>query len=371
MKKYFRPSVIATLLCFVYMMVLAIVSQNPLIWFTLSERRAPDELKPYAYSEEGYDGESVYLIARYPASADQYIDRAPYRYQRILLPALARLLALGQVDFLPPVLLLLNLAALFAGTWALEKLLQQYQVSVWYASGYAFSVGIFGAARLSMTEPLAYGLVLFGILAAQRNRWLWSAVIFALAALAKETTLFFPAAYGFYLLYRRDWLNAIRFGVIVLLPILLWQGYIFTRFGEIGISSGGATASGFEILPFAGYWRVLLIGGLAPFLLISAINFPFVILPTLWGIVVCIRDFVQRKWTIETQVLFFNIAIMPFVPLSTYGEFLGILRFIVGIQIAVIWYSASRGLKRPLLYSTLWFVPTLMVIGSDRLTLAG
>ena len=52
---------------------------------------------------EGYDGQFIYYIARDPAPerVAGYLDVPAYRYQRILLPLLARLLALGRIDWIP------------------------------------------------------------------------------------------------------------------------------------------------------------------------------------------------------------------------------------------------------------------------------
>ena len=349
------------------MVGLAITAENPLVWFTLSERRAPEELKPFAYSPEGYDGESVYLIARDPENAMRYIDRGPYRYQRILFPALGRILALSNPYLLILTLPIISLVSVAIGTYALEYLIQQQGLSSWYAAGYSFSIGILGAARLTTTEPLAYGLAVIGIILAEQKKWVPGAVVFALAILAKETTIFFPAAYGFYLLYRGEWKYAALFGVITLSPFVFWQFVIYGWFGSFGIGSGGALATRFEIIPFWGYIQILFAGHIKGFIFISSIVFPFVILSTLWGFWRCWSDIRDKTWGTETQILFFNILIMPTIPFSTYSEFLGILRFIVGLQVAVIWYSATRGLKRPLVYSTLWSITSLLVIGSDFL----
>jgi hypothetical protein len=52
---------------------------------------------------EGYDGQFVYYIARDPSPqrVASYLDVPAYRYQRILLPVLARLLAAGNPAGIP------------------------------------------------------------------------------------------------------------------------------------------------------------------------------------------------------------------------------------------------------------------------------
>lgn len=368
-QRWFRPSVIAPLFCLIYAIVVAWGAGHTLVWVTPSERLSPDELKPYAYSYWGYDGYSVYTIARNPESAPQYLDVAPYRFQRALLPALARFLSFGNNSLIQYVILVVNLLALGVGTRMLEILLEQAGYNPWYAVGYAFSLPAFGSARLAMTEPLAYGLVLVGIVLAQRQAWQRSAVFFALAALAKETTLFFPAAYGLYLVYQRQWKHAISFGIITLLPFVIWELLIYAHFGAWGISSGGSTGSGFELVPFGAYFRILEQAGLGGFLFWNLLLFPCVIVPIVWSLWRCLYDFHHRQWTIHSQILFTNVLILPFTPFSTFSEPIAIFRFIVGLQIALIWYAAHKGLRRPLLYSTLWMFTGTLAVSSDYFTL--
>ena len=302
----------------------------------------------------------MYYIARDPSTAAQYLDVPAYRFQRILLPLLGRTLAVGQQSLIPWTLLVINLISLAGGTWLLEKLLVQQGVSRWYALTYGLTVGIFASVRLSLSEPLAYGLVLGGITLASRERWGWSAVIFALAALAKETTLFFVAGYGLYLLLGRRWWMAIMFGGVAILPFAVWQLILRSSLGAFGIGSGGAKASSFEVIPFGGVARILTDSppesriGLA--LIFSVILIPFVIVPTLWAVWRCWVDGRKGVWSAYTYLLFANGAIMPFVPFSTYSEPLGILRFIIGLQIAVILYAAEGKRTRVLRNTTIWIV---------------
>ncbi len=357
-----RPWVVVTLLCLIY--VLFVVAQNngdPLALVTIGARFS--EGNPQG--TEGYDGQFMYYIARDPSTAAQYIDVPAYRYQRILLPALGRLLALGQEALIPWALLAVNLVALAAGTALMEHVLTDLKASRWYALTYGLTIGTFGSVRLSLPEPLAYALALGGVALALRERWRWSALLFALAALAKETTLFFAAAYALYWLYQRRWKEAVLFGGLAFLPFALWQAALYAWLGAFGVGSGGAQATSFEIIPFAGVLRILTEGGLPVFLVFGAIIAPFVLAPTLWALWRSWRDFQTRNWSVYNFLLFTNAAIMPFVPFSTYREPLAILRFIVGLQIAVILYAAWKPAPRALQYSTIWIV-TLMFIYALR-----
>lgn len=354
-------------------------------------------------------------------------DIPAYRFQRILLPALGMVLSWGQDDLIPWALLIVNLISLAVGTALLENLLKERRISRWFVLGYALSLGIFGTVRLSLPEPLAYALVLGGITlmnnalvnernaystliphppapsplreegeknrsqrlfksplqllekgfrgevkvgtqhtaSLQRPGWLWAAILFALAVLAKETTLIFPAAYGLHMLLSRRWREAALFGVIVLTPFILWQLVLYDRLGEFGVGSGGALATGFEIIPFAGILRILTEGGIVVFIVFIALLGPFVIFPILWGLQRAWQEIRQKNYEIPVLLLAFNAGVMLFVPFSTYREPLGILRFIVGLQIAVILYAAEKRSFRALRNSTIWMLTMAFLISSD------
>lgn len=359
MRTAIRPWLVVTILCSIY--VVFTIAQNngdSLALVTMGTRFSEGNPE----GTEGYDGQFVYYIARDPATAAQYIDVPAYRFQRILLPALARLLAFGQESLIPWTLLIVNLIALGAGTALIERLLAEHGASRWYALGYGLTIGMFGSVRLSLPEPLAYALVLGGIVVlAKRGRWLWGAFFFALAGLAKETTLFFAAGYVLYWLYQRRWRVAVSFAMVVIAPFALWQLILYSRLGAFGVGSGGALATSFEGIPFAGVIRILTEGGLGVFLVFGAIIAPFVLVPTAWALWRCWRDLQARGLSLYDFLLFTNAFIMLFVPFSTYREPLAILRFIVGLQIAVILYAAWKPAPRALRNTTTWIV-TLMFI---------
>lgn len=376
-----RPSVLVTVLCILYAYAVVVAYDNPLALVTLGSRYAPDSLTPYTYSEEGYDGQSVYYIARFGWSAERFLDVPAYRQQRILLPALGALSVslTGDVSMLQYALLGINLVALAGGTLALEQLLSAWKQNRWLALGYALSLGVFGAARLSTTETLAYGLVLVGILVQQRGNLLISASLFALAALAKETTLVFVAGYGLWYAFKNELVRGAAFGVVASLPFLLWQLVLYGQYGSFGIGSGGEMATRFELVPFMGIVRILTEGDIRIFVTLLPFLALFVLLPTLWGLYRVYADVneqlaIQRAqrppseragislWTVLLGV---NALLMLFVPFSTYREILGILRFIVGLQISLILYAAYKRQRRALSYSTLWFLTSLFVILSD------
>lgn len=311
---------------------------------------------------EGYDGQFNYYIARDPAHAAPCIDAPAYRYQRILLPMLGYGLSAGTETLIPWVFVLVNCAALLFSTRLLEDLLEKEGRKGWFALSYGLFFGLVISARLSTSEPLAYGLVIMAIWAFQREQFWLMAAALALAGLAKETTGIITAGFALYFALNRRWRDTFFLILIAGVPFLLWQGYLYSWLGEMGIGSGGAKATPFEIIPFLGIIKIWTEGGLAAFLLLGVllIGIP-VLMPTLWGLWESVQDFRQQKITLYTCLLFTSAAVMPFVPFSTYREFLGIFRFIPGLVLMVVLYSAERNLRRPLMYSTLWIILLLFL----------
>ena len=93
---------------------------------------------------EGYDGQFVLYVARdlNPKTVAAHLDRPAYRYQRILLPLLARLAAFGDPAAIPWALLALGLAAQFAGTLAVASTLAAQGRRPGYALSYGLWAGL-------------------------------------------------------------------------------------------------------------------------------------------------------------------------------------------------------------------------------------
>ncbi len=364
-----RPWALVLVLQLAYLgAILALNGGDPLAFVTLgdcfSACQGADGAACPAGSE-GYDGQFAYYIARDPFGAPDCLDTPAYRMQRIALPTLARALSLGRAALIPWALVAVNLAALVGGTAALEALLRAEGVSRWYALSYGLFAGVFMAVRLSTTEPLAYGLVLGALLAERRGRRTWAALALALAALTKETTLFFAAGLALWYGWERRWRDAARLVAFVGAPFAAWQLALYAWLGRFGVGSGGALATSFELLPYNGVWRIgydpsgswaalAVLGGL--FIL------PAAVLPSVWVLWRTLGDLARRRCSLYGCLLLANAAIMPFLPFSTYREFLGLLRFMPGLVLALVLYAAHERLRRPLLYSTLWIVLLMFVV---------
>ena len=350
MKRWLRPWWIVALVAFVYVTVIvAAAGGDPLALVTLGTRFSEGDPN----GTEGYDGQFDYYIARDPLHGWQQCDVPAYRYQRILYPLLSRVLALGQEPLLPYSLLLVGVAALAAGTWFTELILARYRMSRWYALTYGLYAGQLMSVRLSVNEPLAHALIQGAILLAERDRWRWSVLLFALAALAKETALVFVGGYLLFLLASRQWKRFAGLALGAGLPFLAWQAVLWAWLGRPGLGSGGAGTTGWEIIPFRGLWSVGAID-LRALALLALVVVPLAVIPSILSLWASGRDLVRGRWHPFTTILLANALVMLFLPQSTYREFLAMLRLTTGLVAATILYGAGKRSRRILNYTPLW-----------------
>ncbi len=359
MKHWLRPWCGVAAVALIYMVAVVVAhGGDPLALAMLGTRFSEGD----PHGTEGYDGQFAYYIARDPLHGWQQCDVPAYRYQRILYPVLARLLALGRPELLPYTLALINVVALAAGTWCMEQILIGQRMSRWYALTYGLYAGQLMAARLDLNEPLSYGLVVAALLVTGQGKvrfrdptcsWRLGVALLALATLAKETALVFVAGYLLALLARRQWGRLAGLALGVGAPFLAWQGVLWAWLGRPGLGSGGAGDTGWEILPFRGLWSVGQID-LRVLGLLALVMVPLAVIPTLLSLWAAGRDLWKGRWHPFTAMLLTNALVMLFLPQSTYREPLAMLRLTTGLVVAAILYGAQNRSSRTLNYTLLW-----------------
>jgi hypothetical protein len=312
---------------------------------------------------EGYDGQFTYYIAvdPNPASVREKLDVPAYRYQRILLSYLARLLSCGNVTLIPWMLLGINLIAHTIGTWAVMLYMEAHGFRSSYALSYGLWVGLISAVGLQLHEPLAYGLVSAAWLARKRDKSLLGVGLLGLALFAKETTLIFWFALLLTdLIGKRNWKNTAAW-IAVGACYAVWQLWLWHVFGAPGIGSGGANSTPFEWIPLMGLWRIGF-ESLPALALFAAIFGPTIFIPVLWGVWASARVLWKRNIHAENLNLFINSMLILFLPFSTVREPLGLLRFACGFVLAVLFFSARNNLQKSLNYSLAWIMLTAILI---------
>lgn len=313
----------------------------------------------------GYDGQFIYYIARdlTPASVAPLLDVPAYRYQRILLPLLARLLAFGNEAALPWTLAFLGVLSQFAGTWAVSRILETWGVNRWLALVYGLWVGYLLAVRLDLPEPLAYGLVAAAFLARLRRKERLSWLFYALALFAREVALVFVVAQWLAYAARRRWAELAGLTGVAILPYVLFQLWLWRAFGAFGLGSGGDMATPFEWIPFMGLVRIFQYSP-SYFLAMLVVFGPFIIIPSLWAAYKTLIQIKSGEINVVVLALGLHALMIMALPFSTYREPGGLLRIACGFVLAFLLFAARYKEMRVLRYTWLWLVLGVFLLKS-------
>lgn len=311
----------------------------------------------------GYDGQFYYYIARdlHPLTVAQYLDIPAYRYQRILYPLLAHFISFGNQALIPWVMVVLGVLFQAMGTWMVAKLLDSWGVNVWFSLVYGLWVGFGLSVRSVMAEPLAFGLVAGAWVASQHDKQTLSWLLLGLSLFAKEVTIGFILAFALDMVWHRRWRQLAGLLTIAGLPYLIFQIWLLATFGRFGISSGGAMATPFEIIPYMGVWRMLQ----NPSLILKVLGvalIPMAVIPSAWSIVSSIRRISTLDINPEVLALAINAASLVFLPFSTYHDIRGITRFMCALALALILYCARYQRLKVLILGCLWLTADILLL---------
>jgi len=191
-------------------------------------------------------------------------------------------------------------------------------------------------------------------------------LLLSLAALAKETALIAAAGLFLYLASERRWRETVQLGVVVGLPFVLWQGVLWAWLGSPGVGAGGAMATPFEWVPFAGLLRVATVKW-SVFWLLLALEGPLFVLPTVWALVASMRDLARGRRHPWVTLLLVQAAALPFLPFSTWREPLAMARLAAGLVAATLLYGAWSRSRRVLFFSLLWLATLALLVNETAL----
>lgn len=161
----------------------------------------------------GYDGQFYFFIAqdpffRNPATAAS-LDNS-LRLRRGLYPILAWALSLGRREWLPPVMVWINVLASTFLVAACVVAARRAGVSTWTALAIAIYPGTWIPILLDLTEPLQLALLAWGMLSA-------SASMLLLSTLAKETSVIVQLTELARRAVAKDLPGAVRHGAAIIL----------------------------------------------------------------------------------------------------------------------------------------------------------
>ncbi len=168
--------------------------------------------------------------------SEKYIDAPQLRQRRILVPALAWLLAFGRQQWIDTAYFAVMLGFLGLGVYWLGRYASDLGRSIWWGLLYlALPSTIISIDR--MTIDLAFVTLFLGFAYYLRSGSfvkLW--IIAALACLTRETGLCIVAGYAFYLLWRKEYIKHLLF-LTSALPLVIWAAFVTRHTPRGGQSS--------------------------------------------------------------------------------------------------------------------------------------
>jgi hypothetical protein len=294
-------------------------------------------------SEAGYDGQYYFAVAADPHHARDYMGgSAGYVYSRALYPAVARAASLGSVDALPYAMLIVNLLAAAVATLAVALWLRRHGTPAWPAALFGLYPGFVFTVLRDLTEPLAFALVALAVLAwheRRTGRLVLSAVLFALAALTRETVLPFAAAAAAALVVAdarrsgrwrdwRSWRRGLYFGAASVAPLLAWRAVVAGSLHE-PTQERGAAGWGVPFHGIVSYWPW------DPQHRVAVLTVVFPALAALAGALVLLW---RGRAPVAATLLVVNVLLfVVFLPKSVYVDYAAAARASVGVVLAALY----------------------------------
>ncbi len=254
----------------------------------------------------GYDGQFFYFAARDPfilGEAHRSIDVPAYRYGRILYPWLAALFALGSPTLIPYTLVLVNLAGVLMGSYFVLRWLRDEGLNLWYAVIYGLLSGFILCLLRDLAGPVAMGFLVGGLYLFSIRRLFAGSIFLGAALLTREVVLIVPAVYLLFAIFGRRSGKRISAIILSFAPLLLWSGYVFSRFGSYPFREGEGNFG----LPFAGvidYVNALLsIPGRAS----EKVYLAVLLAVCFFTLLLAIREVIRSKDEISVSFLVFSL----------------------------------------------------------------
>jgi hypothetical protein len=180
----------------------------------------------------GFDGQFYHYAAHGPLLGEKFaavMDEPRLRYQRILVPALAWLLALGKQQYIDRALFLVTLAFVFAGVVWLARLLEDRGVHPLWSLLFLLVPGVTIAVERMTVPDLALTALTLGFCVHLGHGPSWKLYwLMMAAAFTREVGVFLCAAYCVSLLFERRFRTALLFGTAVL-PWAAWCYWVYVH----------------------------------------------------------------------------------------------------------------------------------------------
>lgn len=188
----------------------------------------------------GHDGKFFFIQANDPwlldpASNAAALDRPLYRSQRMLYPALAGGMGVFEPDVVVWALLLVNVIAMGAGTWAVSVIAREMGMSTWWGLAFLLNVGFLSELAIDGAGIVASATAFLAVAMLLQRRFAFGLVFLSLSALTREAML--VCAFGVALWLWRVAKQRGRAVAVLLVPVgvvAMWAIYVRLRLGFVG-----------------------------------------------------------------------------------------------------------------------------------------
>lgn len=231
----------------------------------------------YLRAAQGHDGKFFFVQSNDPWVLDPsenaaVLERPLYRSQRMLYPVLAGGFGLLGPQAIVWAMLLVNVAAMGIGTWAVARIAMHMGGSPWWGIAFSLNLGLVGEMNISGAGVVSAAAAFAAVLMFTRNRVPSGVVLLMLAVLAREAMLIAVAGVALWLWYDRQRTTAVVTALVPGLAVVAWAVYLRLR-----IATGSVAAEVQEIgWPLVGFFEAVqqwvdepinLAGGIAMMLL--------------------------------------------------------------------------------------------------------
>jgi hypothetical protein len=347
---FLSPGLLALLVCCLIVgLVYVTHGRDPLAFVIVGDKFSLGE----PAGNVGYDGQFAYYIAVDPLGAPAHLDDPAYRYQRILYPFLARLLALGRPAWVPWTLLFINVVSISASAELVGRMLGRGGLSPYLALIVPLWLGEIFALRADLNEPLCFLLAIVALWWYEREQYTWSAVALAAGALAKDSALLFLPACVLALLFQRRWSSAVHYAAIVVLPYAVLQYWLYRWLGGFGFAGNAVR---FELIPFYGMIISELVS-VRVFLLL------FFALPVTALLILAVRYILRLPQAVHAWALLTNCLFIVFLTRASVVDILALFRLATGVVVAALLFCAAfRQRRLALLLHAIWLPSTVIAV---------
>jgi hypothetical protein len=145
-------------------------------------------------------------------------------------------------------MIVINVAALGVGSWAVAGIAARHGVSPWWGLGFMFNIGLLSEMYIDGAGTVAFAFACLGALALEREHPGLAGSMFAAAALTREVMLAFVAFVGVFWFIRRKalpWLVCLP----AFVSVGLWALYVRARLPAV---EGVDQVKEITFVPFSG-----------------------------------------------------------------------------------------------------------------------